>query len=187
MSETSNFRSGYLDRQSDFGALSSVVQLVADNQAVVLDDYQGVLRLTSDNTTAANRTFTITNGSVMGQRLSIIFESGASTTAQLLTAGNVKLTGTWTPTQYNALQLIWDDALTLWIEDTRNSGISTPAGAVADAAVASPVASALGASYVQASVNAEFDTKADQTALLTLQTTVNALLASMRLAGFLTP
>ncbi len=187
MSETTNFRDGYLDRQSDFGALSSIVQLVADNQAIVLDPLQGVLRLVSDNTTATNRTFTLTNGSVMGQRLSLIFESGSSTTAQLLTAGNVKLTGTWTPTQYNCLQLIWDDALTLWLEDTRNSGITTPAGAVADAAVPSPVAAAQGASYDQTDINAALDLKADQAALVILQTTVNALLASMRLASFLTP
>lgn len=187
MSETTNFRSGYLNRQSDFGALSTIVQLVADNQSIVLDSLQGMLRLVSDDTTATNRTFTISNGSAMGQRLSIVFESGSSTTAQLLSSGNVRLTGTWTPTQYNALQLIWDDALTLWLEDTRNSGISTPAGAVADAAVPSPVASAQTGSYVQATINAGFDAKADQTALVTLQTTVNALLASMRAASLLAP
>lgn len=180
-----NFRDGYLDRKTEFGSISTVVQLVADGQAIVLDAGQGLLRLTSNNTTATNRTFTISDGNSEGQKLVIILESGASTTCELLSTGNVKLTATWTPLQWNALQLVWNG--TFWIEDTRNNGSSVIAGAVANAAVPSPVTSAQGVGYVQATVNAGFDAKADQVALTTLQTTVNNLLISLRAAGILAP
>jgi hypothetical protein len=185
MGETNNFRDGYLDRDSSFGSISSVVQLVTDGQSLVLDDYQGLLRLLSDNTTATNRTFTISSGVAEGQRLIIILESGGSTACELLSSGNVKLSSTWAPnTQWSALFLVWNG--TYWIEANRlGDGSLVEGTAVPDASVPSPVASAQTNSYVQATINAGFDAKADQAALLDLQDTVNGLLASLRAANLI--
>lgn len=200
MSETTNFRDGYLDRQADFGRLMTLVQLVADNQAVVLEAGQGLLRLTSDNTTATNRTFTITNGGVEGQNLIIILESGASTTCQLANSGNVKLVAEWLPTQWNALQLVWNG--TYWVEANRDSGADSQGAAVADLGaftdlelaaptaaaldvdsptaaaltIDAPVAAAQGVAYDQTDINTALDAKADQAAVSTLVTAMNAAL-----------
>lgn len=195
-----NFRDGYLDRAAEFGKIYTEVLLTADNQVVTLGAGQGLLRLSSDNTTAANRTFTLSGGDTIGQELSIVFESGSSTTAQLASSGNAKLTGTWEPTQWNAIKLIWNG--TYWIEDTRNSGITTPAAAVAnlsafsDLTVGTPAAAAQGASYSQSDLNTALDTKADQSDVETfvtalnadlsaLYTKVNALLTSLRNASLI--
>lgn len=185
MGETTNFRDGYLDRKSDFGSIASVVQLVADNQSIVMDGYQGLLRLLSDNTTATNRTFTISSGVTEGQRLIIILESGSSTACELLSTGNVKLSSTWAPnTQWSAIFLVWNG--TYWIEANRlGEGSLVEGGAVSDANVPDPVASTQGVGYVQATVNAGFDAKADQAALENLQNKFNDLLASLRAANLI--
>ena len=116
-----NFRDGYLDTQSDFGKISSTTQLLADNQSIVLDPGQGVLFITSNSTTAANRTFTISNGSAVGQTLRIILISATANAAQLANSGNVKLSAAWEPaTIYSNLSLIFDG--TNWVEIARVAG-----------------------------------------------------------------
>lgn len=116
-----NFHDGYLDTQSDLGKLSSTTQLLADNQSIVLDPGQGMLFLTSDNTTAANRTFTISNGSVAGQQLTIVMTSATANAANLANSGNVKLSAAWNPaTIYSNITLMFDG--TNWIEIARVTG-----------------------------------------------------------------
>ena len=116
-----NFRDGYLERKAEQGKLVSTTQLLADNQSIVLSAGQGVLYLTSDNTTATNRTFTISNGDNEGQRLTIILTSATANACELANTGNVKLSAGWTPaTQYSNISLIFDG--TNWIETSRVTG-----------------------------------------------------------------
>ena len=113
----SNFKGGYLERGGVLGKLRKEVVLAADNTVV---NVTGItyLSLGSDNTTAANRTFTLTPGDVMGHELTLIFQTAASTTAQLAASGNAKLSAAWEPTQYDSLRLSWDG--TYWVEVSRS-------------------------------------------------------------------
>jgi len=116
-----NFHDGYLNRQFDFGRLKGTVQLVADNQSIVLDKGQGVLYLISDNTTATNRTFSISSAEEDGQKLVIMLNSAGATACEMLTAGNAKLTAAWQPaTQYSTLTLTWLGGY--WVETGRTVG-----------------------------------------------------------------
>lgn len=123
MSETNSFRDGYLDRFTDFGSISSTTQLLADDQSIVQEQGQGVLLLTSDDTTAANRTFTIANGNVTGQRLTIVLTSATAAACQLANSGNVKLSAAWAPaTQYSNITLMWLTGAGVWVEVSRVTG-----------------------------------------------------------------
>lgn len=101
-----NFRPGYLEQGTPVGNLLLGVSLIADNTVVNQVGY-GVVAITSDNTTAANRTFTLTNGEVVGKVLVLYMASGSSTTCELADSGNVKLSAAWTPLQYDTLTLMW--------------------------------------------------------------------------------
>lgn len=98
--------------------VSSTVTLIADNTAVTTTNIR-LLLLASDNTTAANRTFTLVASAVVGHLLSIVFTSGASTAAQLADTGIQKLSADWEPVQYGTLNLISDG--TNWIELARSA------------------------------------------------------------------
>jgi hypothetical protein len=116
---SNNFRSGDLVQGQPLGATNIVVSLTADNQFVSPYGFRdtpaaSLIFLQSNNTTASNRTFTLNNGQVIGQGLTLIFESGSSYTCQLANSGNVKLTAAWEPLQYQSLNLEWDG--TYWIE-----------------------------------------------------------------------
>ena len=112
----SNFHDGYLERGGVLGKVRKEVMLIADDTNV---NVQGItyLALSSDNTTAANRDFTLTPGDMLGHELTIVFQSGASTTARLAASGINKLSAAWTPTQYDSLRLMWDG--TYWVELSR--------------------------------------------------------------------
>lgn len=118
-----NYRDGYFDRGAPAGGVIGTAILVADGQAVSLDGISQ-LQITSDDTTAANRTFTVSPGTLLGQKVTLILESGSSTTCQLANSGNVKLTAAWEPVQYQALRLEWDG--TYWVEEGR-SNVTLPA------------------------------------------------------------
>ncbi len=92
--------------------------LSVDNQAISLDGV-ALLKITSDNTTATNRTFTLGVSSLLGQTVTLLMESGASTTCQLVNSGSCKLAADWTPIQYQTLTLQWDG--NFWIELSRNN------------------------------------------------------------------
>lgn len=96
---------------------SKTVTLTADNTAVTTDSVR-LLLLGSDDTTAANRTFTLAASSIVGHMLNIIFTTGTSTTCQLADTGIQKITAAWEPIQYDTLTLISDG--TNWIEVSRS-------------------------------------------------------------------
>lgn len=117
-----SFREGYLQPGQSLGNLPLNVALRADNQTI----NPGVtpfIRLTSDNTTAANRTFSLFAGSFMGQVIYItLTANGAVTTgrAQLLSTGNTSLTGgSWEPAVGDSIVLQWDGMSAVWRELTR--------------------------------------------------------------------
>lgn len=114
-----NFRDANALQGMPLGMLTKVVLLVADNTQV---DVTGVslLLLSSDNTTAANRTFTLVASSLVGHRLNILFTVGSSMKAQLADSGIQKLNGAWEPSaQYDMIELVSDG--TNWVELSRNT------------------------------------------------------------------
>jgi hypothetical protein len=121
-----NFRSGYLYQGTPLGATPKQVTLTADDTVIdVMSTPIAMLLIGSDNTTAANRTFTITSSTILGHQLDIIFISGASTAAQLVDTGNVQLNGNWEPTQYQSISLQWNGDY--WVEIGRsNPTVSSP-------------------------------------------------------------
>lgn len=136
---------------------SLAVILSADNQ--IINPTQPVLRLGSNDTTAANRTFGLAQGAYDGQLLYISFITGSSTTAQLLaSAGNVLLQADWEPLQNDILLLIFDGNPNVlkWKEIARSDSGSV-------ASLASDVATL------------ETDVGTLQTDVGTLQTDVDAL------------
>lgn len=132
-----NFRSANLVTGSPVGAVDTTVTLTADNQFVMTQGLS-LIRLYSDNTTAANRTFTIQSGynSTVdpggNNLLTIVFEAGSSYTCQLANSGNVKLAAAWEPLQYQSLVLRWDG--TYWIEVGR-----APSSTIASALTAAHI------------------------------------------------
>jgi len=114
----STFRDGYLDQGQPLGMLPQDVLLIADDTPVILNPKTALLRLRSNDTTAANRTFTLQPGYVVGQELVIVFTSGAATAAQLLNAGTVALSAAWAPTLNDTLRLVWTGSI--WVETARS-------------------------------------------------------------------
>jgi hypothetical protein len=113
-----NFRSAYLVQGQALGTVSTTITLTADGQVLQPADLAQV-NLESDDTTAANRTFTILDSSLDGQVLNFIFTSGTSTTAQLADSGNCALSAAWEPTQYDSLTLMWNARTSKWVEIAR--------------------------------------------------------------------
>lgn len=136
-----NFRSGYLEQGSPLGNLRTSVMLSADN-TVINTSGVSYLAISSDNTTASNRTFTLTSSTLDGQVLVLVLESGSSTTCQLANSGNVSLVAAWEPSQYGSLTLMWDHSASKWVELSRSpESVGTPAdGSVTLAKLASAVA-----------------------------------------------
>ncbi len=110
------FRDGNLTPGQPLGALSQLASLGADNTAVLLLKKTQMLRISSNDTTAANRTFTLSNGYVDGQLLYLHMVSGSSTTCQLADSGNVALSAAWEPLQNDTLTLQWDQLSAIWRE-----------------------------------------------------------------------
>lgn len=112
-----NNRSGYRTQGAPSFETALQVMLTADNQNV---NVRGVttVYVSSDNTTATNRTFTLTDGDAAGHQLTLIFYSAGSTTADLADSGNCKLSAAWQPLQYDTLRLYWTG--TEWVEVARS-------------------------------------------------------------------
>ena len=113
-----NFRDGYLVAGQPLGALPQDVTLTADDTTIILSQQTALIRLYSDSTTAANRTFLLPPGWIIGQDLTICFMSTGSTTAQLQDSGNVALSAAWTPLVNDTLRLMWNG--TTWVEISRS-------------------------------------------------------------------
>lgn len=123
MAAGESFRSGNLQPGFGLGENPQNVSLAADNTSIFVTRNQPWLRLVSNDTTAANRTFTLTSGPVDGYVLTLtLVPNGAVTTgrAQLLSTGNVNLSGgTWEPAVNDYLTLQWDALSATWREVAR--------------------------------------------------------------------
>lgn len=131
-----NFRPGDLVQGQPLGMTVQQTLLTADNQNIdpTYPNYVSMLQIGSDNTTAANRTFTLTPSTLVGHRLLLYFYTGSSTTAQLADSGTMKLTTVWEPLQYDVLELVSDG--TNWNELCRgNSTGVIPALSLTDSYV----------------------------------------------------
>ena len=118
-----NYRGGYLQQGAVMGMTHFSKLLSADNM-VINPNKGSLLFLSSDNTTATNRTFTLLNGTWKGQKLTINFNVGSSYTCDLQSAGNVTLVEAWQPVQYEILEIMWDGVE--WCEIARSvTGIVT--------------------------------------------------------------
>jgi hypothetical protein len=126
-----NFRDGSLIQGQAMTALTKTVLLTADNTGVSVD-LETMLLIGSDNTTATNRTFTLTPSTVgAGHTLRLEFNTAGSTKAQLVDTGTMKLNGDWLPVQYDTLTLISDG--TNWVELGRSYVGQTTTTALTDA------------------------------------------------------
>jgi hypothetical protein len=91
------------------------VALAADDQAVATEGLKLII-LTSDNATAANRTFVPTASPRIGHELTLLWNS--TNEGQLADTATVCLTAAWEPTNlYQSIRLISDG--TRWIEVCR--------------------------------------------------------------------
>lgn len=100
------------------GAISTssiTANLTADNQLITVGDIS-VIKLNSNNATAANRTFTLSSGLVDGHILTIYQVAGA---AQLNDTGNVNIAGVFNLGLDDSIQLIWTG--TKWIQTARSN------------------------------------------------------------------
>lgn len=77
--------------------------------------------LYSDSTTAMDRQILLAPTDLEGQQITLILQSGDSTTCLLSTASTpyVRIEGAWTPSQYDQITLQWSKGL--WIEITRSA------------------------------------------------------------------
>lgn len=75
--------------------------------------------LYSDSTVDTNRQIVLTSGDIEGQQITLILQSGNSTTCILSTISTsyVRLTSSWIPLQYQQITLQWSKGL--WIEINR--------------------------------------------------------------------
>lgn len=90
----------------------STVALTADDQAVATAGIS-VLLITSDNATAANRTFVLTASPIVGQEITIVW--GSANEGQIADTATVVTVGAWEPTNlYQTIKLMSDG--TRWIE-----------------------------------------------------------------------
>tara|TARA_R110000824_G_scaffold96013_3_gene230433 strand:+ start:176 stop:1174 length:999 start_codon:yes stop_codon:yes gene_type:complete len=112
-----NYRGGYLQQGAVMGMVHFAKLLSADNQ-VVNPNKGSLCFLSSDNTTATNRTFTLLDGQFKGQKLTINFNVGSSYTCDLQSTGNVTLVEAWQPLQYEVLEIMWDGVE--WCEVARS-------------------------------------------------------------------
>ncbi len=120
-----NFRPGYMETGAPLGMTKLDVALVADNTRI---DCTGIsmLSLTSDSATSTSRTFLLNSSTLVGHRLAVVFVSASPKACELANSGTCKLSGTWTPAQYDSITLVSDG--TYWIEQCRAlAGVTVPA------------------------------------------------------------
>ena len=113
-----------LDVAKGFGTRDeTVTQFTADNTTVTVGN-RSYLKVSSNNATATNRTFILTQG-VAGQRLVIQNVSTGTNKVELIDdsaqsgGGNHRLASTWASDQYDTIELIFDG--TDWIEISRST------------------------------------------------------------------
>jgi len=111
-----------LDMDGGLTLRPSTVSLTADNQVVSAAD-RSFISLSSDDGTASNRTFVLTQSTSAGQVLTI--EWTGTNAGELVDdsaqsgAGNHRLSATWTPTQHDTISFISNG--TDWLETSRST------------------------------------------------------------------
>lgn len=100
----------------------SAVDLGADNQTLTVSGTSHV-RLTSNDTTATNRTFSLGDGASDGQVLTLEWNeavaSGAGEMAEVGGQINLVSTTTWTPDNGDIIRLTWNAGASEWREISR--------------------------------------------------------------------
>ncbi len=135
-----SFRNANVRQGDPLGMSKMEAYLIADNQQVDVGN-RSILFLSSNNTTAGNRTFTLVGSKLVGHQLVVIFTSGASTTAQLANSGTCRLqNGAWEPSQYSSITLVSDG--TYWYEQNRGTSVLQASASVAVVGDAQAVATA---------------------------------------------
>lgn len=109
---------GIFDGSLSLKSSGSATSLTADNQAVTVGDRSHIF-LSSNDATATNRTFTLSNGSTDGQLLILAWKG--TNAGEIVAATNAKLSATWTPTQYDTLTLMWSTDAAAWLEISRSA------------------------------------------------------------------
>lgn len=103
-----------------FAGAPTTVDLTADNQSV--SGSYSVIRLTSDNSTATNRTFVLADGIEDGQNLILEWSEDNTTGAgEMADSGNQNLSATWSPNIGDTIQLIWNSTASEWREISRSN------------------------------------------------------------------
>lgn len=103
---------GQTTSDTQLAGIVKAVALTADNQAVTATG-TGFIQLTSDNSTATNRTFTLTASSLVGHTVTLE-STDATNVCELADTATQQIAGTWTCAQYDTITLISDG--TRWIE-----------------------------------------------------------------------
>lgn len=118
-----NYRDGTFQRGTPEGQIVSAVTVSADNQQI---DVTGIawLQLSSDNATSTNRTIIIVPSTLVGHQLTIQYV-GATNACEIQNQTGQRLFGTWTPLQYDFLELVSDGAS--WNETGRGTSGVNPA------------------------------------------------------------
>lgn len=111
---------------------ATAVNLTADNQAVSVTG-RSFIRLTSDNATATNRTFTIANG-IHGQLVTLQWVD-ATDAGELIDTGTADLAGTWSPRNGDTLTLMIDTTSAVAREISRTGNDYTSSTVASGSAV----------------------------------------------------
>lgn len=122
MPSPNTFRNAALVPGSPLGSVDKSVNLTADAQFVGTEGVS-LIRISSNDTTPSNRTFTIQSGpnptmAPGGSNMLIFnFASAGNTSCLLANSGNMRLISDWTPTLGQSLTLMWDGSF--WNELAR--------------------------------------------------------------------
>lgn len=117
-----NYRSGSLVQGQAFPNAPLFVTLITDNQVINVTTLQppcSTIYLRSNSTTQGARTFTLSNSTITGQALTLIFSGDSqTTTCQLVSSSNCVLSEEWRPLLNDVLHLEWNG--TAWVETFRS-------------------------------------------------------------------
>ncbi len=97
---------------------SGTTTLAADDETVTVGKRSHVV-LASDSAVAGDRTFVLSNGLTSGHVL--VLEWSGTNAAEIVAASNLKISATWTPTQYDTLSLIWSTSASAWLETAHST------------------------------------------------------------------
>lgn len=97
--------------------------ITADDTTITVGD-RSYIKISSDSSTATDRTFILTQSTRSGQIVILEFVGTGTNTAELaddaaMAAGNIRLSATWNPTQYDTITLISNG--TDWVELSRST------------------------------------------------------------------